>query len=135
MLRRAYLPTGVLALVAVGLVWAVLGARDGRSALLGVLTAAVFLGAGLLVMVSLRRSRTPAGFFAAGLVIVGAQLAFLLLVIVVLGNATWLSGPAFGFAALGVTLLWQVLQIRTVVRGRQLVWDDEPTNADMEQTA
>lgn len=129
MLRRAYAPTGVLALVGVAVAWAALGPRVGWGALFGVLTAVVFLGMGLLVMLSLRRSRTPAGFAAAGLVIVAVQLGFLLLVMVLFGNAMWLSGPAFGVAALAVTLVWQVLQVRAVVRGRQLVWDEPDATA------
>ena len=124
MLRRAYLPTGLAGLAGAAVVLVVVGPRAAWSALLGVVTAGVFLGMGLLVMVSLRRTRTPAGFLAAGLVIVGVQLGFLLLVMVVLGDADWLDGLAFGLAALGVTLLWQVLQIRVVTRGRQLVWDE-----------
>ncbi len=130
MLRRAYLPTGVAGLAGAGVVLVTLGPRAAWSALLGVITAGVFLAMGLLVMLSLRRTRTPAGFLAAGLVIVGVQLGFLLLVMVLLGDADWLNGPAFGLAALAVTLLWQLLQIRVVTRGRQLVWDerapDEP---------
>ncbi len=123
-LHRAFLPTIALAAVGVAVLWATMGPRPAWSALLAVLVTVVFFAMGLLVLLALRRSRSAAGFLGAALAVVGVQLGFLLAVIVVLGNAAWLDGPVFGFAALVVTVVWQALQLRALVRSRQLVYDE-----------
>jgi ATP synthase protein I len=124
MLHRAFLPTVVLSVVGVVIVWAAVGERVAGAAMLGVLVTISFFSLGLLVMVRLRSAQDPARFLASALAVVMGQLIFLLLVIIALSGAAWLDGRSFGLAALAVALVWQLLQVMAFVRGRRLAYDE-----------
>ncbi len=125
MLQGAFAPTVVLAVVGVVIVWPLRGERAAGSAMLGALVALAFLSLGLLVMARLRATQDPMRLLASAVAVFLGQLLFLLVVIVALGGADWLDGPAFGLAALGVALVWQALQVLAFVRARRLVFDEE----------
>lgn len=124
MMRLAFWPSVLVGLVAAAVLGGLEGASAGLSGLLGVAVAVAFFAAGLLVMVRLRATMDPLRFVALALAVVLGQLIFLLVVILLLDDAAWLDGTAFGVGALVVALAWQVLQIVAWSRTRRLAYDD-----------
>lgn len=121
--RRAFLPTLALGPVVV-LIGAMLGGtRAAIGAALGFLVVVAFFALGQLVTNRLSAAVDSSHFVTGSVAVVVGQLAFLLLVIIVLGGAGWLDGTAFGLSALAVALAWQVFQVIAFLRGRRAVFD------------
>lgn len=123
MLRGAFYPTLAVGPVAVAVAWAVDGGRAALGALVGFAVAVAFFALGLVVMRRLDGAADPLRFLASALAVFFGQLIFLLLVILVLQDAGWLHGTAFGLTALAVALVWQVFQVVAYVRTRRLAFD------------
>jgi ATP synthase protein I len=126
MLRGAFLPTLAVGPVAVVVGALMGGGRAALGALLGFLVAIAFFALGLFVMRRLDSAADPLRFLASAMAVFLGQLIFLLLVIIALQRASWLSGTAFGVAALAVALVWQVFQVVAYVRSRKLAFDAPP---------
>ncbi len=83
-----------------------------------------FFTLGMIVMLRFAANTAPLLFMATALAVFFGQLIFLLVVILLLQNAEWLDGTAFGLTALAVALVWQVFQIIGYLRTRRLVYDE-----------
>jgi ATP synthase protein I len=127
MLRGAILPSIAAGLVATAVLWVLRRSDGGLAALLGVAVAVVFFAAGLYVMKRVVGAN-PLSVLAGALAVYLGQIIFLGIIILVLSDARWLDGTAFGLAILVVALVWQVCQVVTFLRMRHSVYD-EPSSA------
>jgi ATP synthase protein I len=127
MLRGALLPSIAAGLVATAVLWVLRRSDGGLAALLGVAVAVVFFAAGLYVMKRVVGAN-PLSVLAGALAVYLGQIIFLGIIILVLSDARWLDGTAFGLAILVVALVWQVCQVVTFLRMRHSVYD-EPSSA------
>jgi ATP synthase protein I len=127
MLRGALLPSIAAGLVATVVLWVLRRSDGGLAALLGVAVAVVFFAAGLYVMKRVVGAN-PLSVLAGALAVYLGQIIFLGIIILVLSDARWLDGTAFGLAILVVALVWQVCQVVTFLRMRHSVYD-EPSSA------
>ena len=105
--------------------WVTHQTRGGLAALLGVLTTIVFFAGGLYILKRVADAN-PSLVLAGALAVYLGQVIFLGLVILLLSDADWLDGQAFGLSVLAVTLVWQISQVVTFMRMRKPVYD-EPT--------
>jgi ATP synthase protein I len=123
-LRGALAPSAVCGTLAVVVITVVRGGSALVSAGLGLVVALAFFGSGLFLMSRLVRSTSPQAFVAVAMSVYLGQVLLLLLFMIAFYNAAWLDGPAFGWAALVVTLSWQVFSMRAWRRARTLVYDE-----------
>jgi len=129
MLRGALVPTLAAAPVVVIALWVARQARGGLAALLAVVITVTFFAAGLYVMKRVTNAN-PLSLLAGALAVYLGQIIFLGVVILGLSGVSWLDGPAFGIAALAVTLIWQTFQVVAFVRMRKSVYDAPAPSAD-----
>ncbi|HYN29679.1 MAG TPA: hypothetical protein VES95_07400 [Dermatophilaceae bacterium] len=128
LLRGALWPSLLAGAVAVVVLWLTRGTDGLLGGSLGVLVAGAFFASGLAAMSRLVRDASPLVVVPAALAVYLGQTIALLLVIVLLGDAAWLDGTAFGVAVLVVALAWQLFQVLAFVRARRPVFD-EPADA------
>lgn len=123
MLRTAAIPTilvGPIALVIAALTG---GGKSVLGSFLGYAVTLTFFALGMIVMIRFATVRQPLIFMATALAVFFGQLIFLLLVILLLQDAEWLDGKAFGLTALVVALVWQAFSILGYLRARRPVYD------------
>lgn len=123
MLDGALRPTLLCVPFVVGALWVFRHNTGGIAAALGALVTVGFFWAGLAVMTRLVGDSNPVTLLAAALAVYFGQVLLLGGVILGLSGASWLDGVAFGLAALAMTLLWQVFQVRAFVRARRDVFE------------
>lgn len=130
MFHATLIPMAVAAPLIVLVFWATRQGRGGLAAFLGVCLAWAFFGSGLYVMKKVTNAN-PLSILAGALAVYLGQVICLGFVILVLADAAWLDGRAFGLSILAVALLWQVIQVVAYMRVRKPVYDlpaDEPTD-------
>ena len=120
MLRGSVLPTVAVALVAVVVCAFVGGAREAWSAALGAALVVVFFSLSLLVM---RRTAhlAPTTVMAVVLATYTAKILALGVAMVLLRDASWLSGAALGLTVVACTIVWLGFEMRAFTRLRVLV--------------
>lgn len=122
--RRPLLAVGIVAVVAVAAGWFWASAPGAIGALFGVVvTTAVFMVS--LWLMGRTARLAPEAVMAVALFTFTTKIFVLGLVLVLLFDATWLSGPAFAFAVIASTVVWLVVQVRTFAIRRQPVYDLE----------
>ena len=119
MLRGSVLPTVAVAVVAV-VGYAFVGAREAGSAALGAALVVVFFSLSLVVM---RRTAhlAPTTVMAVVLATYTAKILALGVAMVVLRDASWLSGTALGLTVVACTIVWLGFEMRAFTRLRVLV--------------
>lgn len=125
MLRGPLVPTSVAAVVTT----AVAGWLEGRAGLLGAALGAVvtvaFFATSLLVMSRTARA-APHNVMAVALLTYVTKIGLLGLLLVLLMDATWLSGGAFAAAALVSVAVWLPFEIRAYSKARLFVLEPAP---------
>ncbi len=121
MLRGSLLPTltvGAIATVGAAFV----GAQEAWSASLGALLVVIFFSLSLLVM---RRTANlePTTVMAVVLATYTAKILALGAMMILLRDASWLSGTALALTVIACTLVWLALEMRAFTRLRVLVTD------------
>jgi ATP synthase protein I len=126
MLRGPLVPTVAAGVVAAGVAFWLQQLPGLWGSLLAVAVVVAFFSASLLVMG--RTARTaPANVMAVALLTYVTKVGLLGLMLVLLQDATWLSGEAFGLTALLCAFVWIPLGIRSYSRARTLVFDEPKT--------
>jgi ATP synthase protein I len=120
MLRASALPTVAVALVAVVIAAFAGGAIQAWSAGLGAALVIVFFSLSLLVM---QRTATwqPTAVMSVVLATYTAKIVALGLAMVLLRDASWLSGQALALSVIACTIVWLAFEMRAFTRLRVLV--------------
>jgi len=117
--RRSATLTSVVAVVAVALCAALVGAKGVYGALIGVGVVTVFFGISILVVSRAAKISPPVMMITALATYVVKFIAFLI-VLLAIGKSTAFSGKSLGFTAIACILAWMVAQIVTAMRLRLL---------------
>jgi ATP synthase protein I len=117
--RRSATLTSVVAVVAVALCAALVGAKGVYGALIGVGVVTAFFGISILVVGRAAKISPPVMMITALATYVVKFIAFLI-VLLAIGKSTAFSGKSLGFTAIACILAWMVAQIVTAMRLRLL---------------
>jgi ATP synthase protein I len=107
--------TSVVAVVAVALCAALIGAKGAYGALIGVGVVTAFFGISILVVGRAAKISPPVMMITALTTYVVKFIAFLI-VLLAIGKSTAFSGKSLGFTAIACILAWMVAQIVTAMR-------------------
>lgn len=124
MLRAAFVPSAVVGLVCAVVFGVLHGLAGGVSSLFGAALALAFFASGLVVLRTLR-NLNPVAIMAAAMAVFFAQVIVLGLVLTVATTIDALDGPATGITVSIVVVAWQIFQVRSFMRTRQLVYDPD----------
>lgn len=124
MLRAALLPSTLAGIVTVAIVTVVRGQQALLSSIFGLVIAIAFFGLGMLVLSKLVREANVHLLFAVAMTVYFAQVIGLLLVVLVVRDASWVDKRAMGIVIGVVTILWQVFAIRSLRTARIPVYDE-----------
>ncbi|MDT0441340.1 MULTISPECIES: hypothetical protein [unclassified Streptomyces] len=126
--RGAAIPTAVAGVLAT-VIGAVVAGGDGAGGVaLGVLVAAVFFGGGLISLGYVGR-RWPDLFFGAAFLIYTTQMGFLLGLLLLLRDASFLNGRAFAAGVLAGTAVWLAGQVRAHTKVKTLYVEPDKATA------
>lgn len=114
-IRGAAIPTAAAGVLTVTGAAIAAGADGAVGAALGVLVAAAFFGSGLLALAEVGR-RWPDLFFGAAFVVYTTQMGVLLLLLLLLRDASFLHGRAFACGVAVGTAVWLAGQVRVHMR-------------------
>ena len=120
MLRTALLPTLVTGLLAVVLGGILGGSKGAWSAALGAALVVVFFSLSLLVMRQTAHLQ-PIAVMSVVLATYTGKILALGVVMVVLRDASWLSGQALALSIIACTVVWIAFEMRAFTRLRILV--------------
>lgn len=133
MLRGSALPTlAVGALCVIGA--AFVGARAAWSAGLGAALVLVFFSLSLLVMRNTAHW-SPTAVMGAVLASYTAKIIVLAVVLIGLGDVSWLSGQALALTIIGCTIVWLACEMRAFTRIRILVAPGADVDVDADRDA
>ena len=128
MLRSSFLPSALIGLVCAVVFFVLGGVAGGLSALFGAALTLGFFASGLLVLRTLR-NLNPMAIMAAAMAVFFGQIIVLGLILVAARRIDSLDGPATGITVAVVVVAWQIFQVRSFMRTRQLVYDPEAGDA------
>jgi len=111
--------TSVVAVVAVALCAALIGAKGAYGALIGVGVVTAFFGISVLV-VSRAAKISPQVMMVTALATYVVKFIAFLIVLLAIGKSTAFSGKSLGFTAIACILAWMVAQIVVATRLRLL---------------
>jgi ATP synthase protein I len=120
MLRSSALPTLAVSLVAVGAAALAGGARPAWSAALGAAMVIVFFSLSLLVM-QRTAAWQPTAVMSVVLATYTVKIIALGVAMVLLRDASWLSGQALALTVIACTIVWLAFEMRAFTRLRVLV--------------
>lgn len=120
MLRGSALPTAAVAVVCVVVAAVLEGAKGAWSAGLGAALVVVFFALSLLVM-KRTASWEPTAVMAVVLGTYTAKIIALGVAMILLRNASWLSGQALALTVIVCTVVWLAFEMRAFTRMRVLV--------------
>jgi hypothetical protein len=120
MLRGSLVPTLVVGVVAVVVAAVLDGARGAWSAGLGAALVVVFFSLSLLVMRQTAHLQ-PTAVMAVVLATYTGKILALGIAMVVLRDASWLSGQALALSIIVCTVVWLAFEMRAFTRMRVLV--------------
>jgi ATP synthase protein I len=125
MLRSSALPTLAFSFVAVVVAAAAGGARPAWSAGLGAAMVILFFSLSLLVM---QRTATwqPTAVMSVVLATYTAKIVALGVAMILLNDASWLSGQALALTVIACTIVWLAFEMRAFTRLRVLVSSSPP---------
>jgi ATP synthase protein I len=132
MLRGSALPTAAVAVVCV-VAAAVGGAKEAWSAGLGAALVVVFFSLSLLVM---KRTATwePTAVMGVVLGTYTAKIIALGVAMVLLRDASWLSGQALALSIIACTVVWLAFEMRAFTRMRVLVAPEASTDPTVDRS-
>jgi ATP synthase protein I len=113
--RRSAALTSVVAVAAVALCAALIGAKGAYGALIGVAVVAIFFGISILV-VGRAAKISPQVMMVTALATYIVKFIGFMIVLIALGKSTAFSGRSLGFTAIACILAWMVAQVVTAVR-------------------
>jgi ATP synthase protein I len=121
-LRGAAIPTGLagLAAIIVGLVAA--GSQGAFGALVGLLVVLGFFGISLFA-ISYSARVSPQILMPVAMGTYLFKIFAMLGLVVLLRDATWMNGRAFGLTVVLCTLVWLIFEVRTFLRTKMLYVD------------
>ena len=122
MLKGPLLPTVIVALVVCPVATVVAGTEGLAGSVLGVVVTVASFATSLIVMSRTARS-APHNVMAVALLTYVTKIGLLGLLLVLLMDATWLSGGAFAAGAISTVLVWVVFEIRAYSNARIFVVD------------
>lgn len=123
MLRAALLPSALAGILAVvGMVLA-RGGQALAGGVFGLAVALAFFGLGMLVLSRLVRDADLRLFVAIALTVYLGQIIGLLLVVLVVRDATWVDRPSMALVVAVVTITWQLFALRALRTVRMPVFD------------
>lgn len=108
-LRGAAVPTALAGLVGTVVAGVVAGGKGVLGGAIGTVIVLLFFAAGLHALKVIGK-RWPELLMSAGLLVYTTQIAVLLVLLLVLRDATFLNGRAFGFTMLACALVWPAAQ-------------------------
>jgi ATP synthase protein I len=117
--RRSAMLTSVVAVVAVALCAALIGAKGAYGALIGVGVVTAFFGISILV-VGRAAKISPQVMMVTALATYVVKFIAFMIVLIAIGKSTAFSGKSLGFTAIACILAWMVAQIVTAMRLRLL---------------
>lgn len=120
MLRGSLVPTLVVGVVAVVLAAVLGGSTPATSAALGAALVAVFFSLSLLVMRQTAHLQ-PTAVMAVVLATYTGKILALGIAMVLLRDASWLSGQALALSIIACTVVWLAFEMRAFTRMRVLV--------------
>lgn len=124
MLKDALRPSALVGVLCALAFFAIRGLSGGVSSLFGTVLALGFFASGLVVLSTLR-NLNPGGIMAAGMAVFFAQVIVLGVILVFATKIKSLDGPATGITVAIVVVAWQIFQVRSFMRTRQLVYDPD----------
>jgi ATP synthase protein I len=114
--------TSVVAVAAILICAALVGAKGAYGALIGVAVVAVFFAISILV-VGRAAKISPQVMMVTALVTYVVKFIAFLIVLVAIGQSTAFSGRSLGFTAIACILAWMVAQVVTAMRLKVLYVD------------
>lgn len=125
MLRGPLVPTAAVAVAAAVVATLVSGASGLAGSVLASVVTVAFFATSLLVMSRTARA-APHNVMAVALLTYVTKVGLLGLLLVLLIDATWLSGTAFALTALACVAVWLPFEIRAYSRARLFVVEPRP---------
>ena len=122
--RRSAALTSAVAVVAVVLCAALIGAKGAYGALIGVGVVTVFFGISILV-VGRAAKISPQVMMVTALTTYVVKFIAFMIVLIAIGKSTAFSGKSLGFTAVACILAWMGAQIVTAMRLRLLYVDPD----------
>ncbi|MDT0341430.1 hypothetical protein [Streptomyces litchfieldiae] len=123
-IRGAAIPTAAVGVLATAVGAGVAGVDGASGVAFGVLVAAAFFGGGLLSLGYVGR-RWPDLFFGAAFLIYTTQMGILLVLLLLLRDASFLNGRAFAAGVLAGLATWLAGQVRAHLRLKTLYVEPE----------
>jgi ATP synthase protein I len=121
-LRGAAIPTGIAGLAAIVISLGVAGSQGAVGALVGLVVVLAFFGVSLLaISYSARVSPQILMPVAMGTYLI--KIFAMLGLVVLLRDATWMNGRAFGLTVVLCTFVWLIFEVRTFLRTKMLYVD------------
>lgn len=117
--RRSAALTSVVAVVAVVLCAALIGAKGAYGALIGVAVVTAFFAISIAV-VSRAAKISPQVMMVTALATYVVKIIAFMIVLIALGKSTAFSGKSLGFTAIACILAWMVAQVVTAIRLKAL---------------
>jgi ATP synthase protein I len=117
--RRAAALTSVVAVVAVVLCAALIGAKGAYGALIGVAVVTAFFAISILV-VGRAAKISPQVMMVTALATYVVKFIAFMVVLIAIGKSTAFSGKSLGFTAIACILAWMVAQVVTAMRLKAL---------------
>lgn len=120
MLRGSLVPTVVVGVIAVVVAAVLGGGKPATSAALGAALVVVFFSLSLLVMRQTAHLQ-PTAVMAVVLATYTGKILALGIAMIVLRDASWLSGQALALSIIACTVVWLAFEMRAFTRMRVLV--------------
>lgn len=114
------IPTVIVGLITVSVLFITQGGFAGRSAVLGAILVLLFFSFGQYVVGRVLATNPELGL-AVAMVVYLTQLGVLLILIRVLRDVNWLDGRAFGIAIIAGTLAWTLGSVVMLSRHKTTV--------------
>ncbi|MBW1601460.1 hypothetical protein JJV70_04930 [Streptomyces sp. JJ66] len=135
-LRGAAIPSACAGLVGVVVGTLVAGAQGALGAALGTVLVLAFFGAGLVALSRIGEA-WPHLLLGAGFLVYTTQVGVMLVLLLLLRDATWMDGRVFGLTVLACLLVWLAAQAWTHTRVKTLYVDPPApsTSTDAEPRA
>jgi len=121
-LRGAAIPTGLAGLAAIVVSLVAAGSQGAFGALVGLVVVLAFFGISLLA-ISYSARVSPQILMPVAMGTYLFKIFAMLGLVVVLRDATWMNGRAFGLTVVLCTLVWLIFEVRTFLRTKMLYVD------------
>jgi ATP synthase protein I len=121
-LRGAAIPTGLAGLAAIVVSLVAAGSQGAFGALVGLVVVLAFFGISLLA-ISYSARVSPQILMPVAMGTYLFKIFAMLGLVVLLRDATWMNGRAFGLTVVLCTFVWLIFEVRTFLRTKMLYVD------------